>query len=95
MMGYRFRQIIRDLSEEYTCGKYHMFNLNCNHFTNALAERILGSGIPTWVLRTTDILGWICCCLPRSITSGQWALESLLEEDRRREEAEKHLTTQF
>lgn len=96
-MGYRFRQIIRDLSEEFTCGAYHMFDKNCNHFTDALAKRLLGEekGIPGWLFRVTDLLGWVCCCLPRRLTSGQWALEGLLEEERRKEEGDKMLTHEF
>jgi hypothetical protein len=79
MMNYRFRQIVRDLSEEYTCGSYHMFEKNCNHFTDSFARKLLGMGIPQWLFRSTDILALLCCCLPRRLTSGQWALESLIE----------------
>ena len=79
MMNYRFRQVVRDLSEEYTCGSYHMFEKNCNHFTDSFARKLLGMGIPQWLFRSTDILALLCCCLPRRLTSGQWALESLIE----------------
>ena len=39
-MNYRLSQIIEEMSEEYTCGSYHMLNNNCNHFSNDLAKRL-------------------------------------------------------
>jgi hypothetical protein len=56
-----------------------MFEKNCNHFTDSFARKLLGMGIPQWLFRSTDILALLCCCLPRRLTSGQWALESLIE----------------
>lgn len=90
-MGYRFRQIIKDLSNEFTCGKYHMFNNNCNHFTNKFALLLLGKEIPYWILRCTDFLGYLCCCLPNSLCNGQMALESLIAEDKKMKEMEEGL----
>jgi len=42
MMNYRFKQIYSELQEEFTCGKYHIFDNNCNHFSNKMTKMMLG-----------------------------------------------------
>ena len=56
-----------------------MFTNNCNHFSQEFVKRILGVKIPRWIFRTTNILNWVCCCLPTGLVSGKWAIEALME----------------
>ena len=62
-----------------------MLDNNCNHFSNDLAKRLTNNEIPKYVFRSTNFLGYICCCLPVSWMNGQDALKKLIEEDEARE----------
>ena len=66
-----------------------MFTNNCNHFCRTMAKRLLNQDLPGWIFRITDCLGAITCCLPASLTNGQWALQQLIEEETKREEQAK------
>ena len=85
IMNYRLTQIINELAEEYTCGKYHMFNYNCNHFYNDLAKKLTNTEIPKYLFRASNFLGVVSCCLPADWLNGQVALRKLIEEDEARE----------
>jgi hypothetical protein len=69
--------IINELSKKYTCGKYNMFNFNCNHFSDELSKQLTGTRIPQSTFTTTNCLKYICCCLPEGLVSGRWAIEAL------------------
>lgn len=90
MMDYRFNQILREVIEQFTCGRYHMFSYNCNHFSREMASKLLNVEVPAWLFRATDCLAAITCCLPRRLVNGQWALEMLIRQQE--EEEEKGLT---
>jgi hypothetical protein len=81
-----FSEIIDELEMEFTCGQYHVFEWNCNHFSNEMAKKLLGVPIPKWIMRTTSILSFMCCCLPKGIVSGQWALKNLMDEQEKIDE---------
>lgn len=68
-----------------------MFNFNCNHFSKVLSVQLLGTEIPKWIFTPTNILGYLCCCLPTRLSNGQWALEALIEEEKKRDEGGKEL----
>jgi hypothetical protein len=63
-----------DMAKKYTCGNYNMFTLNCNHFSDELLYRLVDKRLPNWIFRMTKFLRYACCCLPKSIVSGQWSL---------------------
>ena len=39
-------EMLRDMSSKFTERTYHVFNNNCNTFTNEVAELVLGESIP-------------------------------------------------
>ena len=41
-----FMEFLRENRAEWSMAKYHVFEHNCNHFTNAAADFLLGQGIP-------------------------------------------------
>ena len=41
-----FMEFLRENQNEWSMAKYHVFEHNCNHFTNAAVEFLLGDGIP-------------------------------------------------
>ena len=63
-----------DLGRKYTCGQYHIFKNNCNHFSNELALTLTGVGLTNDFFNSTNCLKYACCCLPKGLVSGQWEL---------------------
>ena len=43
------------LALEFPPGSYDVLKRNCNHFSEALAQRLLGTSIPAWVNRSANI----------------------------------------
>ena len=41
-----FTEMFRDMSEKFSMEKYHVFENNCNNFTDECAQLLLGTGIP-------------------------------------------------
>jgi hypothetical protein len=41
-----FMEFLREAQSEWGANNYHVFEHNCNHFTNAAADFLLGEGIP-------------------------------------------------
>ena len=39
-------EMLQDISQNFTMEKYHVFNNNCNNFTDECASLLLGTGIP-------------------------------------------------
>lgn len=71
----QFSILYRQLEQKYTNGSYHIFRNNCNHFSNELVGRLVGTSLPNWIFRLTDCLGILSCCLPQGYLNAQWALE--------------------
>ena len=46
-----FRTFIESVASEYHGDTYHLISKNCNHFTDDMARRLTGRGIPGWVNR--------------------------------------------
>ncbi|XP_071737228.1 deSI-like protein At4g17486 [Rutidosis leptorrhynchoides] len=62
-----FREFIETVASEYHGDTYHLISKNCNHFTDDIAQRLTGKGIPGWVNRLAK-LGAVCSCLlPESL----------------------------
>lgn len=45
-----FMEFLREARDEWSMEKYHVFEHNCNHFTNAAADFLLGEGIPSEII---------------------------------------------
>ena len=45
-----FMEFLREAQSEWSADKYHVFEHNCNHFTNAAADFLLGEGIPADII---------------------------------------------
>ena len=41
-----FMEMLNDMASKYTERSYHVFNNNCNSFSNEVASLVLGEGIP-------------------------------------------------
>ncbi|MBA0847517.1 hypothetical protein Goshw_019110 [Gossypium schwendimanii] len=46
-----FREFIENVASEYHGDTYHLISKNCNHFTDDMAQRLIGRHIPGWVNR--------------------------------------------
>lgn len=67
MSSSEFRNFIVSAASEYHGDTYHLMSKNCNHFTDDMAQRLTGKGIPGWVNRLAR-LGALCSCLlPESL----------------------------
>ena len=45
-----FMEFLREVRHEWSMETYHVFEHNCNHFTNAAADFLLGEGIPSDII---------------------------------------------
>jgi hypothetical protein len=44
-------EFLSENRNEWNAEKYHVFEHNCNHFTNAAADFLLGDGIPKEIIQ--------------------------------------------
>ncbi|XP_064402541.1 deubiquitinase DESI2-like [Halichondria panicea] len=67
-------ELVLSVGKEFNGNDYHIFNKNCNHFTDALCMKLIGARTPSWVNRLAYVSSWmpfIINCLPLSwITPG-------------------------
>jgi len=59
-------RILEDMRQNYRADTYDILNQNCNHFTNDLAHRLLGTGIPNYVNKLAKFGGFIALFLPQA-----------------------------
>ncbi|TMW91911.1 hypothetical protein EJD97_013745 [Solanum chilense] len=62
-----FHAFLEDVASEYHGDTYHLISKNCNHFTDDIAQRLTGKGIPGWVNRLARIGAFCSCLLPESL----------------------------
>ncbi|CAH9078799.1 unnamed protein product [Cuscuta epithymum] len=58
--------IEESVASEYHGDTYHLIYKNCNNFTDDIAKRLLGKGIPGWVNRLASLGSFCNCLLPES-----------------------------
>ncbi|KAI7272733.1 DHS-like NAD/FAD-binding domain-containing protein [Hortaea werneckii] len=57
--------IVREVSEQFLGVNYNLLTNNCNHFTNALCERLTGRSAPAWVNRAASVGLALPCMVPK------------------------------
>lgn len=50
-----FQAFLENMASEYHGDTYHLISKNCNHFTDDIAQRLTGKGIPGWVNRLARV----------------------------------------
>ena len=45
-----FMELLQDISQRFTATTYDVFKNNCNNFTDAVAQLVLGEGIPKHIV---------------------------------------------
>jgi len=60
--------IIDELRAEFNSSAYNILTKNCNHFADALVQRLLNKPIPYFVNRLAYVGSIFSCILPPSIT---------------------------
>ncbi|KAH7351950.1 hypothetical protein KP509_19G021800 [Ceratopteris richardii] len=61
------RELIEQLSLDYTGDSYHLIAKNCNHFTNDVCMKLTKKSAPGWVNRLAYIGAFCSCLLPESL----------------------------
>lgn len=51
-----FEEFLVEIKDKYSAITYNLINNNCNHFTNAAAEFLMGKGIPDEILKQHEVL---------------------------------------
>lgn len=41
-----FEDFLKDIRQKYTTESYHLFDKNCNHFSDEVCQFLTGNGIP-------------------------------------------------
>jgi hypothetical protein len=62
-----FNQIIDDLRAVFLGNSYNIITRNCNHFSEALVQRLVGRPIPAFINRLAYFGSLCTCLLPQSM----------------------------
>ena len=68
-------QLVNEISQSFKGKDYHLLLNNCNHFSNTLATLLLGTGIPSYINRISQLGNCLSCFLPAKV------LDCVLTED--------------
>jgi len=63
---HELQRVIDDLSDEFPGNCYHPLTRNCNTFSNELCEKVLKTGIPSYVNRLANMGSALSCLIPQS-----------------------------
>ena len=56
-----------DLKSQFQGEQYNLMTKNCNHFSEALATRLLNKPFPGYVNRLANLGGMVSCLIPPSL----------------------------
>jgi deubiquitinase DESI2 len=71
LQGFTFRSekeieaIVKQVSDEFLGTNYNLLTNNCNHFTNALCEKLTNKPAPGWLNRAASIGLALPCMVPK------------------------------
>jgi hypothetical protein len=71
LQGFTFRTeqeidaIIKEVSDQFLGTNYNLLMNNCNHFTNALCEKLTNKPAPGWLNRAASVGLALPCVVPR------------------------------
>jgi len=60
--------VINDLRIEFDGASYNILNKNCNHFADALVQKLLNKPLPPFINRLANVGSYFSCILPPSVT---------------------------
>lgn len=55
------QHLVQQMGQHYKGNKYHLLQLNCNHFANDLSLQLTNKPAPGWVSHLLVALGWLAC----------------------------------
>ena len=61
------RAEVASLGEYFRGDHYHLVLRNCNHFSDALVERLTQRRLPAWCNRLAYMGSWVSCILPKNL----------------------------
>eukprot|EP00762_Andalucia_godoyi_P003043 ANDGO_04169.mRNA.1 DeSI-like protein At4g17486 len=64
-------RIVWDMARDWPSNSYDLLERNCNVFSDALAQRILGVGVPGFVNRLARVGSFFRCVLPAQLVGDQ------------------------
>lgn len=56
--------LVQRMGQEYKGNRYHLLQMNCNHFSSDLCARLTGQPAPAWINRLASIAVSLHCLLP-------------------------------
>lgn len=59
-----FRAALTEMQTAFPKGSYDLLNKNCNSFSDAFSERLLGVGIPKWINRLANAGSTLSAVIP-------------------------------
>ncbi len=71
LQGFTFRSeqeinaIVKEVSDEFLGTNYNLLTNNCNHFTNALCEKLTSKPAPGWLNRAASVGLALPCMVPK------------------------------
>lgn len=60
------QHLVQQMGQHYKGNKYHLLQLNCNHFANDLSLQLTGKPAPGWINRLAGLAVMLHCFLPGS-----------------------------
>jgi hypothetical protein len=61
------RAEVASLGDYFRGDHYHLVLRNCNHFADALVERLTHRRLPAWCNRLAYMGSWVACILPKNL----------------------------
>lgn len=58
-------EAVQAMGQEYKGNRYHLLQVNCNHFSDDLCRRLTGNPAPAWINRLANVAVNLHCLLPQ------------------------------